>query len=474
MKMLRLFAVCLFVSIPLLGLFPDTILIPQIDNNTLLINQTVKAYVSASDSTGQPIENLTKDNFSIFESSETSPEEERRIISCEQGVNITRGINFMLVIDNSGSMYYDASGRITESEDEKIWRITHAKNAVVSFLAEIKNPLDRIGMESFNVKTGAKVAPTKDKIEIEKALKKISKPAKEEAYTELYEALYHSVDTLRTSSGRKVIILLSDGEDFPLKDNPFITKRYGLEGAVEFAQKEGISIFTIGLSEGADNKTLKAIAGETGGKHFSIYNPQQLGQLYNLIRSQVLGEYLLTFVAGMDPSEKKLVRVVYKRENNKAEAKRTYYSATMFGLPQDIMNWLIFLILPVAALLLWILSLIRFEKKKEDASLDILTIAGKKKKAPSMTIVGKNKEITIGGSANSDLTIQGDPKVTMMEAKINKRGDSFTIASMGSPITVNNRPIKTKVLRSGDLIKVGDTTIVFDGGVKKTVIQKKK
>ena len=91
-----------------------------------------------------------------------------------------------------------------------------------------------------------------------------------------------------------------------------------------------------------------------------------------------------------------------------------------------------------------------------------------------MTIVGTNKEITIGGSANSDLTIQGDPKVTMVEAKINKKGDAFTIASMGSPITVNNRPIKTKVLRSGDLIKVGDTTIVFDGGVKKTVVQSAK
>jgi hypothetical protein len=38
-------------------------------------------------------------------------------------------------------------------------------------------------------------------------------------------------------------------------------------------------------------------------------------------------------------------------------------------------------------------------------------------------------------------------------------------------VTVNKKQVRTKVLRSGDVITIGNTTIVFDEGVAKTALR---
>ncbi len=56
------------------------------------------------------------------------------------------------------------------------------------------------------------------------------------------------------------------------------------------------------------------------------------------------------------------------------------------------------------------------------------------------------------------------------EVKIRNEAGRFTIS--GEDIRVNNRRVKNKSLRTGDLIEIGDTTIVFDGGAAKTQMPK--
>ncbi len=454
--------------------FSDALRISQIDNFSLLINQRVKLYISVTDKSGTPVQNLNKENFTVFESTEEGAQKKRDIISVKHGVNINQGINLLLILDNSGSMYWDETGRIKDSQDESIWRITFAKNAISSLLKEIKNPLDRVGLVSFNVKMGSKIKPTNDKVAIERALTQIERPSEQEAYTELYETLYWSIDDLRFAKGRKIIIVLSDGVDFPLEENPHFPTRFGVEGAVELAQKEGISIFTIGLSKKADIKSLSYIAGETGGAHFSVYNPGELERLYNLIRDQILNEYLLIYSASMDPATQKYVKAVYKKGDKKAVSERVYFSGTIFGFPWKRINYLFFLFIPASALLLWLLSLMKFEQRREDPSLSVLTVAGRKRGRSTLVFTKRQKAVTIGGDEAADLTISGDPRIAMTEAKIVQQKGVYTITSTRRPITVNNRIVRTKVLRSGDLIKVGDTTIVFDGGIEKPAGRKNK
>jgi Ca-activated chloride channel family protein len=447
--------------------FSDSLRISQIDITSLIINQRVKVYISVTDENGISVKDLGIDNFKIFETAEGWPEQDRKVLLVEKGVNINRGINLLLVLDNSGSMYWDGSGKIKSSENEDIWRITFAKDAIISFLKEIKNPRDRVGLFVFNVKIGSKTELTNDKVQIVKALAGTTRPPEEEAYTELYETLYKGIDYLRTAGGRKVIIVLSDGQNFPLENNPHFSERYGLEGAVDFAQREGISIFTIGLSKKADRKNLKFIAEETGGAHFSVYDPGQLEKLYNLIRDQILNEYLLTYTAGMVPAEKKLLKVSYQHESGIDQARRYYFSGTIFGTPGKKINYLIFLFVPVSIVLLWLLSFVKFQQKKAIPNLSVHTSSGKKTAVHTLPGTTGHSEVTIGASTAADITIAGDPKISKTEVKISNKNGVFTIKSTENPVTVNNKPVKTKILRSGDLIKLGDTSVVFDSGTTK-------
>lgn len=455
--------------------YADSVTISEIDNSSLLVNQKIKTSINVTDNNGKPILELTRDNFRIFETPEGCVEEEKEIIDFEAGKNMNSGINLLFLVDNSGSMYANDDGSIEDSPDESIWRITHAKNALLSLIKEIKNPKDRTGVVTFNYKTGNIEEPTNKLINIEKALNEISKPEKGEGYTELYECLYESVDIIKNYGGRKIIVLLSDGENFPLENNSVFTERVGIDGAIESARKEGISVFTIGFGREADAESLRKISAGTGGLFFWASNQNDLEKLYSLIREQVLNEYYISYRAGMEAADKKQVRVLYDTGGSTFESRSFYYSDTMFGLPQDKINYLFFILIPIALLLLWLLSLLKFEKKKSGPSLDVLTMNGKKAKMPAMTIVEGRDEIKIGSAKNSDMTIVGDAKISGHEASIKKKNGRYTIMS-DSPtgVIVNNRRVKSKGLRSGDLITIGNTTIVFDSGEAAVKTEKKK
>jgi Ca-activated chloride channel family protein len=450
----------------------DTFRISQIDNSSLLINQRIKVYVSLTDEKGISIKDIGKESFTLYELAHGS-RLLREVLSLEEGVNIIQGVNFLLIIDNSGSMYWDATGKMKNSENEEIWRITAAKRAVLALLREIKNPLDRVGLVSFNVRIDERVEPTDDKVLLERALIRIDRPTDEEAYTELYETLYHSVAHLALYRGRRVIIVLSDGVDFPMEANPHFPERFGIDGVIDLASREGISIFTIGLSRKADRGSLTRIARETGGAFFPIEKPEEIGKLYYLIRDQILGEYLLTYSAGMIPAQKKLVLMEYSMEDPGEKdggilrAQRHYFSQTIFGVPQVSFQYLIFLSLAAAVLFLWLLWPLQFERKIGSANLSVYRGTGKGRKVQTHLFSPQKKTVTVGASVGDDLTITGDGKVVQTAVKIERKGDTYTIIGSGGQFTVNNRDVRTKVLRSGDLIKLGDTTIVFDAGVKK-------
>jgi len=452
-------------------LFADSIRISQIDSLSLLLNQQIKLYLSVTDDNGIAVENVPKNRFTIYESPDgLSYTKIDTIQNFNTRANYESGINFLLLIDNSGSMYRTMEGKRTNNKNKM--RITYAKNAAVTFLKSITNPKDKIGLAIYNSYYNSFSDPTNDKIKIEKYLQKIKKPTRDEACTEIYSSIYLAVDEFLSIRGRKTIIILSDGENQPYslytgkKHKIFEKKIFKFTEPLEYCQKEGVSVFSVyfGKRGGQKDKNLNKIAVQTGGAVFDAYNQQELCSIYKKIVNQILEEYLITYKATMDPADKKYVKVECRTTSGINSVSRFYFSSTVFGMPLKNFNPLLILPFFLAFLLLWALSRFDFEKQKSDPTLEVLN-PGTAKTSTKIFSLGEGKTI-IGGSSNADMTIIGGvSKIKEKHATItfDNKKKNYTIVGDGA-LTVNNKTVKTRVLEQGDVLNIGGTIVVFDDG----------
>jgi Ca-activated chloride channel homolog len=451
--------------------YAETVRISQLDPSMLLFTQNVKAYVSITDKNGSPIKNIGKEKFTVFESADGNnfkriPE----IKDFQTMANYEAGINFLLLIDNSGSMYLDLKQRLTRNQADM--KFSHAKAAISTFLKSMTNPKDRVGLASYNSYYESFSDPVSDKSKIEGLLGHIKMPVGEEGHTEIYASLCRAVDEFRSVKGRKVILILSDGENRPFytytgkPHRDFGTKIYSYTEPVRDCQQEGISVFAVNFGRGGERKDvhLKDIALQTGGALFDAGDGGELAKVYSKIVGQILNEYLLTYSATMDPADKKYVKIKYDSDNGPIQAIRFYFSSTVFGLP--LRGFSLWLLVPfiLSILLLWLLSMIRFEKKKGAANIEVINPGTARAVTRAFTL---NKGHTIiGSSKGADMTIMsGVTRIKEKHATISfdSKKKKYTIAGDGD-FKVNNKRVKTKVLESGDVINVGGKTIVFDDG----------
>ena len=466
--------ICLFLFIFLVPgqIFADYVRISQIDSSGLLLNQEVKLYVSVTGEKGEPVPGLKAEKFNVYESSDN---ENFTKIPGFSGfdvmANYESGINFLLLIDNSGSMYRTLAGKRTSLQRDL--RISHAKKALVTFIKSISNPKDRIGLAAYNSNYISYSELTNDKVKIQGYLEEITKPGKFEAYSEIYSSIYLAVEEFRSIKGRKAIIVLSDGLNQPYykytkkPHKVFGKKIYKYTEPLEYCQLEGISVYAINFGPRGERKDkgLSQIAFQSGGTVFDARDQDQLREVYNKIVNQILNEYLISYKATMEPADKKYVKVDYLSGSDILSAVRFYFSSTVFGVPLKKFTVLLILPLLLAIALLWFLSKFKFEKKRTSASLEVLN-AGSAKASTNFFNLDKSKKTVIGGDPSADMTLSGGAtriKEKHATVMFDKNKKSYTIVADGN-LTVNNKPVKTKLLEPGDVINVGGTTIVFDDG----------
>ena len=439
--------------------------VAQLDPSRLLLSQQVDAYVSVTDADGRPVEGLSRGAFTVEESSDGErygPAREITGFTADAGA--ANGITFMLLIDNSGSMYDTIEGKPTT--DPAQMRITHAKAAVRTFLASMTNPADRVGLAAFNTFFRVLAKPTSGRDPIGGLLDEIQRPTTDEAYTELYAGLGLAAREFAGVRGRKAIIVLSDGENFPFfshtgRPHPvFQTKVFSRSEPILAGQQEGVSMY--GISFGPEKaRSLQEITVETGGKLFDAADAAELNGAYESIHRQVAGEYRVSYRAGTDPAEKRYVKVSVAASGEKASTARFYFASTVFGLPVDRMTALFIIPFLLAIALLWMITRLKLERKSRPANLEVLqTRVGRA--STRVLPLGSSRTI-IGGGQKADLTIAGAPQVREEHATIlfDPKDKSYTVVG-GGDLLVNNQPTRTRKLEAGDVIDVGGATIVFD------------
>lgn len=444
-----------------------TVSLSQLDSSALLTTQSVSAYVSVTDDQGAPVTGLPPEAFSILESPDgTAFHPVARVNAFTPNAGAAEGITFLLLIDNSGSMYDTLDGKTTT--DPQAMRVTLAKGAVRDFLSSVTSPSDRVGLVVFNTNYRVLARAVANRERLASLLEGINRPTPEEAYTELYASLSLASREFAGIRGRKAIIVLSDGENYPYaqysgKEHPvFKGYIYRFTEAILANQQEGVTVYGINYGSGSVlDSHLGQIALETGGRVFDAANGEQLAGIYQEIHRQVAGEYRLNYRASIAPAERTYVRVDVSTGAGKATATRFYFASTVFGLPLDRLSLLLLLPFLLAGALVWGLTRLRLERRPRPANLEVLqTRVGH----PMTRVVPLTTSKTvIGGSPSANLTIVGAPQLREEHASIlyDPKDKSYTIVGSGD-VTVNNQPVKTRKLESGDVIDAGGATIVFD------------
>ena len=195
------------------------------------------------------------------------------------------GVDIVLCMDVSGSML---------AQDLTPNRLDASKNVAAAFVDS--RPTDRIGLVIFSGESFTLTPVTTDKNVLKTQIYSIRSGLLEDG-TAIGSGLATSVDRLRSSTSKsKVVILLTDGENNGGMIDPNTAK--------EIAKATGVRVYTIGVgTEGyapvpmqtiggivmqrekvnIDEKLLKQIAGETGGKYFRAMDNEGLTNIYSEI-----------------------------------------------------------------------------------------------------------------------------------------------------------------------------------------------
>lgn len=185
--------------------------------------------------------------------------------------NNKRGRDLILAIDASGSMAqsgYDAEDRFKNKYDTNI--------EIAKDFAKRRFD-DNMGVVVFGTFAYSASPLTYDLSALSHLLEMTNVGVAGES-TAIGDAIMQSIRTLSFGKAEsKVIILLTDGYHNAGKISP--------RDAVKQAQKNRIKIYTIGIGKSSDydSALLKAIAKESGGKHYSAASADELKKVYEEI-----------------------------------------------------------------------------------------------------------------------------------------------------------------------------------------------
>ena len=147
--------------------------------------------------------------------------------------------------------------------------------------------------------------------------------------TRLYDAIDASIDALDEATGRKVVLVFTDGDD--------TASRIGFGSVLDKARDKEVMVYAIGLrseffngqrmQRTAPDRALRRLADETGGGYFELRKTDELAPTFTRVAQELHSLYALGFTPStLDGKEHKLdVRV--KKQGMNARARRTYIAS---------------------------------------------------------------------------------------------------------------------------------------------------
>ena len=261
--------------------------------------ELVDLYVTVIDKNGRLMPTLTREDFSIFD--EGHPQE---IVLFENDV---RPITVVVMLDTSIS---------TTNVMDLIMGGTE------QFLIRML-PDDRARVGAFNDKI--EISPGEFISDRDLLIGELDRLDFGNE-TRLHDAMAHSLDALRGIAGRKVILVLTDGQDS--------SSEIGWKDVLTRAVAEEVMIYSIGLEvdyfNGVRNRrtrpdgSLKRLAEETGGGYFELRETDELGATFTRVSQELHSQYVLGFSPPKRDGKTHSLTVRVKGQGMTARARRSY------------------------------------------------------------------------------------------------------------------------------------------------------
>jgi VWFA-related protein len=314
----------ILVSILVPALALSALLLAQDDNTLKVEVSLVNILFSVRDKKGGLVGNLNKDDFKVLEDGK---EQEVKFFNRETDLPLTIGLlidvsaSQMNLIDIEKNAAYQFFGSVLRKQD-LAFLISFGEDS--ELLQDYTNSpkLLRAGLDGLHVSSGVGgfgpgPVPT------------ISQPRG----TVLYDAVYvASADQLKGQVGRKVLVLITDGEDEGSK--------YKISQAIEAAQKADAIIYGFYYVDrgfymsrgmvfgGGSDSALRQMSEDTGGHVFHVDRKTTLQQAFEQLQDEMRSQYAIGYTP-VNPAKDGTFRKIEIKTTNrdwKVQARKGYYA----------------------------------------------------------------------------------------------------------------------------------------------------
>jgi Ca-activated chloride channel homolog len=270
----------------------------DLDVNASVDVRVVQVNVSVSDRRGNFVSGLRRDLFHVKE--DGVPQQIIHFADEKAPLEI------VVAMDISGSMG-------AAIDDLKI--------AVREFLAKLR-PNDMVTVVAFNEEMFVLADRASDQAARVAAVDRLSSFGG----TTLYDAIIRSVELLSKGTGRRSLVLFSDGEDQSSQSSFAVVDR-ALKGS-------DATLFTVALGRGREQaslrETLEALAEPTGGRVIVAENSSELGAAFGALLDELTHQYLVGYESTnpkRDGAWRKL-DVDIPGTNHRVRARQGYFAPT--------------------------------------------------------------------------------------------------------------------------------------------------
>jgi len=262
-------------------------------------SKTVAIFATVTDSTGRLVPGLEANDFEGLD--------EGRPVQLTLFDNNVQPFTAALTLDTSGSMTANIA-RVQEAAEQFVIRMLPADKAAVAY---------------FNDQLFFSPRFTSDRDELSRYIRTEMRFGNS---TVLWDAIDAAMDRLQLIEGRKVVVALTDGDDFG--------SRTDFDDVRERARENEVMVYSIGFTSdyfdgvrrvrSKPSANLKRLAQETGGGFFELQKTADLNTTFTRVIQELHSQYAMAFQPEKIDGKLHKLQVRLKKPGMIARARQSY------------------------------------------------------------------------------------------------------------------------------------------------------